>query len=81
MFGEEREDSVTDDPVSEIMIQYPGLLFPMSNYCILIGCSLHTKSDIMQDDVNCPITLSWKRWWRQLTNNTKLETLMTSTDQ
>ena len=40
---------------------YFDLLFPMLNYCILIGCSLHTKSDIMQDDVNCPITLSWKR--------------------
>ena len=38
-----------------------SLLFPMLNYCILVGCSLHTKSDIMQDDVNCPITLSWKR--------------------
>ena len=34
------------------------LLFLMLKYCILIGCSLHTKSDIMQDDVNCPITLA-----------------------
>ena len=41
------------------------LLFPMIKYCILIGCSVHTKSDIMQ----------------QLPNNTKLETLMTSSDQ
>ena len=34
------------------------LLFPMLKYCILIGCSLTSKSDIMQDDVNCPISLS-----------------------
>ena len=34
------------------------LLFPMLKYCILIGCSLPPKSDIMQDDVNCPISLS-----------------------
>ena len=34
------------------------LLFPMLKYCILIGCSLSPKSDIMQDDVNCPISLS-----------------------
>ena len=44
----------------------------MLKYCILIGCSLPPKSDIMQDDVNCPISLSWKRWWHHLTNNTWL---------
>ena len=38
--------------------QYFLLLFPMLKYCILIGCSLPPKSDIMQDDVNCPISLS-----------------------
>ena len=34
------------------------LLFPMLKHCILIGCSLPPKSDIMQDDVNYPISLS-----------------------
>ena len=48
------------------------LLFPILKYCILIGCSLPPESDIMQDDVNCPISLSWKRWWHNLTNNTLL---------
>ena len=52
------EEFVTDDPVSGIIIQYPGLLFPILKYCIWIGCSLPPKSDIIQDDVNCPISLS-----------------------
>ena len=30
----------------------------MLKYYVLIGCSLHPKSDIMQDDVTWPITLS-----------------------
>ena len=46
---------------------YLSLLFPLLKYCILIGCSLHTKSDIMQDDVNWPITLSCVAaiFWKQ----------------
>ena len=44
-----------------ILIIFVGGFYNFTKYCILIGCSLHTKSDIMQDDVNCPITLSWKR--------------------
>ena len=51
------KNMVVKDEINPV-VEYQALLFPMLKYCILIGCSLPPKSDIIQDDVNCPISLS-----------------------